>query len=105
MTRDKAKTSHHRDNDAPPVYLRRKEAAAFIGLAVGTLSNLASAGRGPSYHVPPGTRTPLYALHDLVAFVSAGRIECSGTAWRPRSPRPSGRHSAPTDGWPSTGPS
>ncbi|MBM7806196.1 hypothetical protein JOD57_002033 [Geodermatophilus bullaregiensis] len=58
---------------APPVFVRRSEAAAFLGLTTGTMANWASAGRGPAFH-RVGSRV-LYDLAELVRFVAAGRVE------------------------------
>lgn len=65
-------------SDPTPVYLTRAEAASLLGLAVGTLQNWASAGRGPSFH-RVGSRV-LYDLSDLRAYVAAGRVEMAGAA-------------------------
>jgi excisionase family DNA binding protein len=65
-------------SDTPLVYLSRPEAADLLGLAVGTLQNWASAGRGPSFH-RVGSRV-LYDLRDLHAYVAAGRVEMEGAA-------------------------
>jgi hypothetical protein len=59
--------------DGPPRYLRRSEAAAFLGLTTGTLANWASAGRGPAFH-RVGSRV-LYDVAELVRFVSARLVE------------------------------
>jgi predicted DNA-binding transcriptional regulator AlpA len=63
-------------HDNRPQYVRRREAARFLGLSYGTLSNWASAGRGPSFH-RLGGRTVIYELSALHAFVAAGRVETS----------------------------
>lgn len=47
-------------------YLRRKEAAAFLGLATSTLANWASAGKGPVYYKVG--RIPVYDVSDLRRF-------------------------------------
>ena len=60
--------------DRRPEYVRRREAARFLGLAPRTLANWACIpGRGPSFHRVG--RTVLYDMGELRAFVAAGRIE------------------------------
>ncbi|RBY87005.1 hypothetical protein DQ240_08155 [Blastococcus sp. TF02A-26] len=56
----------------PRHYLRRDDAARFLGLATGTLANWASAGRGPSFHRIG--RIPLYDLAELRRYVEGRRI-------------------------------
>ncbi len=59
-----------------PVYLRAADAAAFLGVAVGTLNNWRAANVGPAYSKVGGTRV-VYAVSDLEAFVAAGRVQTS----------------------------
>jgi hypothetical protein len=60
-------------HDVRPEYLRRDEAARFVGLAPATMANMASAGRGPSFY-RVGSRV-LYEISELRRFVEAGRVE------------------------------
>ena len=76
VTRDAALID--RNHDVRHEYLRRDQAARFLGLAPGTMANLASCGRGPAYHRVG--RTVLYAISDLRQFVAAGRVETTGVA-------------------------
>jgi hypothetical protein len=62
-------------HDNRPQYVRRREAARFLGLSYGTLSNWASAGRGPSFHRLGGGKVVLYAIEELTRFAEAGRVE------------------------------
>ena len=62
-------------NDQPPQYVRRREAAAFLGLAPGTLANWASAGRGPSFRRLGGGKVVVYELADLTRFADSGLVE------------------------------
>jgi hypothetical protein len=59
--------------DARPEYVRREEAARLLGLTPGTLANMASAGRGPSFY-RIGSRV-LYEMSELCRFVEQGRVE------------------------------
>ena len=63
---------------APPHYLRRADAAAYLGLSPSTLGNWASAGIGPSYSRLGGAT--VYAVADLDAYVAASRVETTGAA-------------------------
>ncbi len=66
-------------SDKRPEYVRRREAARFLGLAPRTLANWACIpGRGPSFHRVG--RTVLYEMNDLRAFVVPGRVEASNRA-------------------------
>jgi hypothetical protein len=56
----------------PPHYMRRSEAARFLGLAPGTLANWASAGKGPAFHRVG--RIPLYSITELRRYVESRRI-------------------------------
>ncbi len=68
-----------RSYDKRPEYVRRREAARFLGLAPRTLANWACIpGRGPSFHRVG--RTVLYEMNELRAFVVAGRVERSERA-------------------------
>jgi hypothetical protein len=60
-----------------PEYLRRKEAARFLGLSSGTLANWASAGQGPPVCRVRGA--VLYAVADLREYVTRGRVEMVAT--------------------------
>lgn len=63
--------------DTRPEYVRRRDAARFLGLAVGTLANWASAGKGPAFHRLGGGNVIVYDLAELTRFAQAGRIETS----------------------------
>jgi hypothetical protein len=72
-------------------FVRRPEAARFLGLAPRTLANWAcTPGRGPSFHRVG--RTVLYDMDELRAFVNAGRVEVASrhenapVCKRPRPP-------------------
>jgi predicted DNA-binding transcriptional regulator AlpA len=54
-------------------YLRRADAASFLGLSVSTLANWASAGRGPTYHKMG--RVPMYSLAELRRFVESQTVK------------------------------
>ncbi len=78
------KTTHLPDEHPPrdphdvrPEYVRRREAARFLGLAVGTLANWASAGKGPAFHRLGGGNVIVYDVAELTRFAQAGRIETS----------------------------
>ena len=71
-------TSQDRENPAPE-YVRRREAARIVKLAVGTLENLAAKRMGPPYFVPKGTRTVLYSVEELHRWINDGRVQ-PGTA-------------------------
>ena len=58
-------------------YLRRDQAARFLGLATGTLANWASAGVGPSYH-RVGGRTVVYERAELRRFLAGGLVPTVG---------------------------
>lgn len=60
------------------MFLRRSEAATFLGLTPGTLANWASAGRGPAFHRVGGR--VLYARTELLRFVNAGLVETADAA-------------------------
>lgn len=51
-------------------FVRRKQAAAYLDLAVGTLANMAHQGRGPMVYRRNGV--PFYALADLDAYIRTG---------------------------------
>jgi hypothetical protein len=61
--------------DKLPQYVRRREAATFLGVAPGTLANWASAGRGPSFRRLGGGKVVLYDLADLARFAELGLVE------------------------------
>ena len=67
-------------HDARPEYVRRREAARFLGISYGTLSNWASAGVGPTVYRLGTGKVVLYAVHELHAYISAGRVEMVGAA-------------------------
>lgn len=48
-------------------YLRREEAASFLGISKSTLANWASMGKGPIYHKVG--RIPVYAVSELRRFL------------------------------------
>ncbi len=60
-----------------PEYVRRRDAARFLGVAVGTLANWASAGKGPAFHRLGGGNVVVYDLAELTRFAQAGRVETS----------------------------
>jgi hypothetical protein len=60
---------------ARPEFLSAAEAASYLRLDQGTLANWRSAGRGPAYSRIGGR--VLYEVADLVAFVSASRVEAA----------------------------
>jgi excisionase family DNA binding protein len=66
------------EHDDRTQYVRRREAARFLGLAEGTLANMAHQRRGPTFHRIG--RTVLYSRAELHAYVSAGRVEMAGAA-------------------------
>jgi excisionase family DNA binding protein len=53
-------------------YLRRDEAAKFLGLSKSTLANWASEGRGPTFHKVG--RIPVYAVAELRRFIEAHTV-------------------------------
>jgi predicted DNA-binding transcriptional regulator AlpA len=53
-------------------YLRRDEAAKFLGMSKSTLANWASEGRGPIFHKVG--RIPVYAVTELRRFVEANTV-------------------------------
>lgn len=55
----------------PREFLRRKEAANFIGMSVAFLRKAEREGRGP--HFARLGRTPAYAIADLRAWVESRR--------------------------------
>ena len=63
--------------DTRPEYVRRRDAARFLGVAVGTLANWASAGKRPAFHRLGGGTVVVYDLAELTRFARAGRIETS----------------------------
>lgn len=72
-TVDTTDPAEFRPHKARPEYLRRREAARFLGLAPSTLANWLCAGKGPAVHHVG--RVPLYDLAELRRFVGAGRVE------------------------------
>ena len=67
-------------HDVRPEYVRRREAARFLGISYGTLSNWASAGVGPSVYRLGTGKVVLYAVHELHDFINAGRVEMRSAA-------------------------
>lgn len=65
-------------HDVHPQYVRRRDAARFLGLAEGTLANMAHQRRGPDFHRIG--RTVLYSLEELRRYVAAGHVEMAGAA-------------------------
>ena len=65
---------------ARPEYVRRREAANLLGISYGTLSNWASAGVGPAVYRLGTGKVVLYAVHELHAFINAGRVEMATAA-------------------------
>ena len=63
-----------------PEYIRRREAARFLGISYGTLSNWASAGVGPTVYRLGSGKVVLYAVHELHAYIHAGRVEMTDAA-------------------------
>ncbi len=59
--------------DGTPKYLRTKAAAAFLGVAVGTMNNQRSRRVGVPFHKVNGVIW--YSLADLTAYVEAGRVQ------------------------------
>ena len=57
--------------------LRTREAASYLGLAVGTLANLRSAGQGPTY-VKYGNAV-VYRVADLDAYLEAHTVQAVNT--------------------------
>lgn len=53
-------------------YLRTRAAAEFLGVAARTLEDLRLRGGGPTYSTPRA-RIVLYDVHDLEAWIAAGR--------------------------------
>lgn len=67
-------------HDVQPEYVRRREAARFLGISYGTLSNWASAGVGPTLYRLGTGKVVLYAVDELHAYISAGRVEMASAA-------------------------
>lgn len=53
-------------------YMRRADAANYLGLSSSTLANWASEGKGPVFHKVG--RIPLYAVTELRRFVEARTV-------------------------------
>lgn len=53
-------------------YVRRQEAATFMGLSPSTLANWASARKGPTYHKVG--RIPVYEVAELRRFMQANAV-------------------------------
>jgi len=53
-------------------YLRRDDAAKFLGLSKSTLANWASEGKGPTFHKVG--RIPVYPVVELRRFVEANTV-------------------------------
>jgi hypothetical protein len=63
-----------------PRYLRRRDAARFLGIAAATLRNWQYLGCGPECITVNGAR--LYEIRELVAFVDAHRLTIGAPASR-----------------------
>jgi len=59
-------------------YLRRREAAQYVGLSEHTLNNLAARGEGPRF-LKAGKRICVYAIAELDSWLSTARAT-EGTA-------------------------
>lgn len=62
-----------------PALLKRKDAAAWLGITTSALAQLAYRGTGPKY-VIIGTRTVRYRMSDLVEYVESNIHTQSGSA-------------------------
>lgn len=62
-----------------PALLKRKDAAAWLGITTSALAQLAYRGTGPKY-VIIGTRTVRYRMSDLEDYVNANVRTQSGSA-------------------------
>ena len=62
-------------SSSPSHYLTEHEAAAFLGLQRGTLSNWRSQRCGPPYVRLGGSRFIRYKLADLESFATRDRID------------------------------
>lgn len=69
---DTNNTSEH-VTEFPKKYLTAEETSQFIGAAVQTLAKWRSGGGGPPF-IRVGSRRVMYAIDDLVAWMSARRV-------------------------------
>jgi excisionase family DNA binding protein len=53
-------------------YMRRDEAAKFLGISKSTLANWASEGKGPTFHKVG--RIPVYSVTELRRFIEAHTV-------------------------------
>jgi hypothetical protein len=60
-------------------FLRRRQAAALLGLSSRTLEDMARRGEGPPYFKPAGRGIVLYSSEELFRWVERGRIATSGS--------------------------
>jgi hypothetical protein len=61
-------------------FLRRRQAAALLGLSSRTLEDMARRGEGPPYFKPAGRGIVLYSAVELHRWVERGRVPTSGSA-------------------------
>lgn len=58
----------------PKTYMNAEEASAFIGVAVQTLAKWRCGGTASPPYIKIGNRRVMYAVDDLIAWMSARRV-------------------------------